>query len=145
MYRFDLKRFVEAQAPIYAEALAELRRGRKESHWMWFVFPQLVRLGCSSTARFYAIGSLDEACAYLAHPVLGPRLAECTEAVLAHRGRGAEAIFGSVDAMKFRSSMTLFEAAADGAGTYGQALDSFFGGMRDTATLALLAREGPAG
>jgi uncharacterized protein (DUF1810 family) len=125
--------------------LAELRRGRKESHWMWFVFPQLVRLGCSSTARFYAIGSLDEACAYLAHPVLGPRLAECTEAVLAHRGRGAEAIFGSVDAMKFRSSMTLFEAAADGAGTYGQALDSFFGGMRDTATLALLAREGPAG
>jgi uncharacterized protein (DUF1810 family) len=90
--RFDLKRFVEAQAPIYAEALAELRRGRKESHWMWFVFPQLAGLGRSSTARFYAIGSLDEACAYLAQPVLGARLAECTEAVLAHRDRGPEAI-----------------------------------------------------
>jgi uncharacterized protein (DUF1810 family) len=143
--RFDLNRFVDAQAPVYAEALAELRRGRKESHWMWFVFPQLAGLGRSPTARFYAIDSLDEARAYLAHPLLGPRLAECTEAVLAHRGRGADAIFGSVDAMKFRSSMTLFEAAAEETGTFAQALDSFFGGMRDTATLALLAREGPAG
>jgi uncharacterized protein (DUF1810 family) len=143
--RFDLSRFVDAQAPVYAGALAELRRGRKESHWMWFVFPQLAGLGRSSTARFYAIGSLGEARAYLKHPVLGPRLAECTAAVLAHRGRSAEAIFGSVDAMKLRSSMTLFEAADGDPGTFGQALDSLFGGMRDTATLALLAGEGAAG
>ena len=145
MDRFDLRRFVDAQAPVYAQALAELRRGRKESHWIWFVFPQLAGLGRSDMARFYAIGSRAEARAYLAHPVLGPRLAECTDAALAPRARGAEAIFGSVDAMKLRSSMTLFEAAADEAGTFGQALDSFFGGARDAATLALLAREAPAG
>lgn len=145
MDRFDLSRFVDAQAPVYARALAELRRGRKESHWMWFVFPQLAGLGRSPTARFYAIGSLDEAGAYLAHSVLGPRLIECTEAVLAHRDRSAEAIFGSVDAMKLRSSMTLFEAAAGDSGTFGQTLDSFFGGARDAATLALLAGQGSAG
>jgi uncharacterized protein (DUF1810 family) len=145
MDEFDLGRFVDAQAPDYGRALAELRRGRKESHWMWFVFPQLAGLGRSAMARFYAIGSLAEARAYLAHPVLGPRLAECTEAVLAQCGRSAEAIFGPVDAMKFRSSMTLFEAAGEGTGTFGQALDSVFGGVRDDATLALLAREGRAG
>src|SRR5690349_7212891 len=111
MADFDLSRFVAAQAPVYAEALAELRRGRKEGHWMWFVFPQLAGLGRSPTALFYAIGSLAEARAYLAHPVLGPRLRECTETLLAHRRRGAEAILGPVDAMKLRSSMTLFEAA----------------------------------
>lgn len=145
MDRFDLHRFVDAQAPVYAQALAELRRGRKESHWMWFVFPQLAGLGRSGMTRFYAIGSLDEARAYLAHPLLGPRLGECTAAVLLHPEQSAEAIFGSIDAMKFRSSMTLFEAASDGAGTFGQAIDSFFGGTRDAATLALLAGEGPAG
>ncbi len=145
MDRFDLERFVDAQAPIYAEALTELRRGRKESHWMWFVFPQLAGLGSSATARFYAIGSLDEARAYLVHPLLGPRLGACAEAVLGHSERSADAIFGSVDAMKFRSSMTLFEAASDGAGTFGQALDSFFDGVRDAATLDLLAGDGANG
>ena len=142
---FNLGRFVDAQAPVYAEALAELRRGRKESHWMWFIFPQLAGLGHSAMARFYAIGSLDEARAYLAHEVLGPRLGQCTEAVLAHRGRGAEAIFGPIDAMKLRSSMTLFEAAAGEAGTFGQALDSFFDGARDAATLELIASAGARG
>ena len=134
----DLTRFVEAQEPVYAAALAELRRGRKESHWMWFVFPQIAGLGSSPTARYYALASLGEALAYLAHPVLGPRLAACTEAVLAHRGRSAEAIFGSVDAMKFRSSMTLFEAAAEGSGPFGAALEAFYDGGRDAATLRLI-------
>ncbi|HEX5184110.1 MAG TPA: DUF1810 domain-containing protein [Allosphingosinicella sp.] len=138
---FNLARFVDAQAPVYARALAELRGGRKKSHWMWFVFPQLAGLGHSDRALFYAIGSRDEARAYLIHPLLGPRLAECTEAALLHSGRGAEAIFGPVDAMKFRSSMTLFEAAAQDkrTGTFAAALDSFFGGVRDAVTLGLLA------
>jgi len=141
---FNLARFVEAQAPVYAAALAELRSGRKQSHWMWFVFPQLAGLGRSPTARFYAIGSIEEARAYVTHPLLGPRLFECTEAALAHRDRSAEGIFGPVDAMKFRSSMTLFEAASDDAGAFGQALDSFFDAARDAATLALLTRGSPA-
>ena len=139
MSRFDLDRFVEAQQRVYPLALAELRRGAKESHWMWFVFPQIAGLGLSPTARYYAIGSADEARAYLAHPLLGPRLRECTEKVLAHRDKPAEAIFGAIDAMKFRSSMTLFEAAADGAGRFGEALEAFYGGERDPATLRLLA------
>ena len=138
MAEFDLERFVEAQAPSYGQALAELRRGRKESHWMWFVFPQIAGLGSSPMARHYAIASAGEAQAYLAHPVLGPRIREATEAVLAHRGRSAEAIFGPVDAMKFRSSMTLFEAAA-GGGPFGEAIDGFYGGRRDDRTLTLLA------
>jgi uncharacterized protein (DUF1810 family) len=133
-----LERFVEAQAATYAQALAELRRGTKQSHWMWFVFPQVAGLGFSPMAQHYAIASLDEARAYLAHPLLGPRLRESTEAVLAHRGRGAEAIFGTVDAMKFRSSMTLFEAAAGGNGPFGAALDAFYSGKRDRATLEKL-------
>jgi uncharacterized protein (DUF1810 family) len=137
--RVGLERFVEAQARIYPQALAELQRGRKESHWMWFVFPQIAGLGRSPTAQHYAIASAEEARAYLAHPLLGPRLREATEAVLGHRQRNAEAIFGPVDAIKFRSSMTLFEAAANGAGPFGEALDAFFGGERDAATLGLLA------
>src|SRR3954447_6610087 len=108
----DLSRFVAAQAPLYDQALAEFRRGRKQSHWMWFVFPQLAGLGRSPTARFYAIESLEEARLYLGHDLLGPRLEECAETVLGHRGLSAGAIFGGVDAMKLRSSMTLFEAAA---------------------------------
>jgi uncharacterized protein (DUF1810 family) len=139
---FDLCRFVEAQAPLYATALTELSRGHKESHWMWFVFPQLAGLGRSPTAQHYAIGSLDEARAYLAHQLLGPRLIECTEAVLAHRGLSAEAIFGPVDAMKLRSSLTLFEAAG-AQEPFRQALHLFFGGVRDAATLGLLARAVP--
>jgi uncharacterized protein (DUF1810 family) len=112
---------------------------------MWFVFPQLAGLGRSGTARFYAIGSLAEAGAYLEHPLLGPRLMECTQAAVHHRDRNADAIFGSVDAMKFHSSMTLFEVAAGGAGTFAEALDSFFGGARDAVTLRLLADAGARG
>jgi uncharacterized protein (DUF1810 family) len=135
---FDLERFVAAQDGVYSQALAELRGGRKESHWMWFVFPQLAGLGRSPTAVFYAIESLAEARSYLADDLLGPRLAECTAAVLAHRGLAAEAIFGTVDAIKFRSSMTLFEAARGDAALFAAALDAFYGGARDPATLALL-------
>jgi uncharacterized protein (DUF1810 family) len=134
---FDLSRFVEAQAPVYAEALAELKRGHKESHWMWFVFPQLAGLGRSPMAQHYAIGSLAEARAYLAHQLLGQRLIECTQAILAHRHLTAEAIFGPVDAIKLRSSLTLFEAAG-AQEPFDAALHLFFGGARDPATLALL-------
>lgn len=135
----SLGRFVVAQEPVYAQALSELRRGRKESHWMWFIFPQLEGLGRSPTARFYGIDGRNEATAYLRHPLLGPRLLECTEALLAHPERSAEQIFGSVDAMKFRSSMTLFEAVAEEPRTFGAALDLFYEGVRDQQTLRLLA------
>jgi uncharacterized protein (DUF1810 family) len=135
----DLARFVAAQEGAYGRALAELRHGRKESHWMWFVFPQIAGLGTSPRARLYAIASADEARAYLAHPLLGPRLRECTQAILAHRGRRAEAIFGAVDTVKLRSSMTLFEAVAEAPGPFADALETFYGGERDAATLRLLA------
>ena len=139
----NLDRFVEAQAPVYARALAELRSGRKESHWMWFVFPQLQGLGRSATAQQFGISSFAEARSYLAHELLGPRLIECVGAVLTHRGRPAEAIFGPVDAVKFRSSMTLFEAAGLEAAAgdrqpFALALQHFYGGRRDEATLRLL-------
>jgi uncharacterized protein (DUF1810 family) len=140
MADFDLQRFVEAQERVYDQALAELRNGRKESHWMWFVFPQLAGLGRSSAAKFYGIGSAEEARAYLAHSVLGARLLECTNAVFRHPDRGAEAIFGSVDAMKFRSSMTLFERVAEDPAPFARALEQFNDGARDEATLALLER-----
>jgi uncharacterized protein (DUF1810 family) len=136
----DLARFVAAQEGVYGRALAELRHGRKESHWMWFVFPQIAGLGSSPAARHYAIASSDEARAFLAHPLLGARLRECTAAILAHRERGAAAIFGAVDAMKLRSSMTLFEAVADDPAPFAQALGAFHGGERDAATLRLLDR-----
>jgi uncharacterized protein (DUF1810 family) len=137
MAGFDLERFVTAQAPVYAQALAELGDGRKQSHWMWFVFPQIAGLGRSPTAVRFAIASAGEARAYLAHDLLGPRLGECTRAVLAHRGRSADSIFGPVDAIKLRSSMTLFEAAAQGdAGSmFADCLNAFFAGARDPATL----------
>jgi len=134
-----LDRFVAAQQGIYGEALAELRSGAKRSHWMWFVFPQIAGLGRSETARFYAIAGLAEAQDYLAHPLLGARLAECTEAMLGWTGkRDPVEILGPVDALKFASSMTLFEAAGGGE-CFGKALDAFNGGQRDDATLALLA------
>ena len=136
----SLQRFVAAQEEVYAQALAELRRGRKQSHWMWFIFPQLAGLGRSDTALYYAIASADEARAYLAQPLLGPRLDECTRAVLGHAGKSAEEIFGSVDAIKFGSSMTLFDAVTGGAAPFADALDAFYAGGRDGATLALLAR-----
>lgn len=135
----DLDRFTSAQASVYDQALAELHHGRKSSHWMWFVFPQIAGLGQSDTARFYAIRDAAEARAYLANPVLGPRLYEATAAVTSATG-SAEAILGGIDAIKLRSSMTLFAAVADDPAPFVTALDRFFGGMRDPATLALLDR-----
>ena len=137
----DLSRFVEAQAATYQTALAELRRGRKESHWMWFVFPQIQGLGSSPTARFYAIADLAEAKAYLAHPVLGPRLREVAATINALPGDDAHAVFGSPDDLKLRSSLTLFQAAAPDEPAFGQALGKYFGGARDPRTLELLAAE----
>lgn len=135
---FDLCRFVEAQADSLATALAELRAGRKRSHWIWYVFPQIAGLGSSPMARRYAIASLDEARAYLAHPVLGPRLRECTQAALAGATGSAHDLFGSPDDLKFRSSMTLFAAAAPGDPLFERALDRFYDGGRDERTLATL-------
>jgi uncharacterized protein (DUF1810 family) len=136
--RFDLQRFVEAQAPIYSKVCEELRAGRKESHWMWFIFPQIAGLGQSPTSVRFAISSLDEALAYLAHPVLGPRLLECSRLALEVEGRTARQIFGVVDELKFRSSMTLFAGAAREAAVFRQCLDKYFGGAPDRATLAKL-------
>jgi len=135
-----LRRFTDAQDGAFETALAELRAGAKQSHWMWFVFPQLAGLGHSPTAQYYAIRSLEEARAYLAHPLLGPRLRQCTEALLPHAGhRSAEAIFGSVDALKLRSSLTLFDLVAPDD-VFARALDSFFAGEPDQRTLALIGR-----
>ena len=135
-----MERFVEAQdaGGIYAQALRELRAGRKTSHWMWFVFPQVAGLGHSSMAQAYAIDSLDQARAYLAHPVLGPRLRECTAAVLTHTDRTAEQIMGGIDALKLRSSMTLFARADPDDPAYAAVLDSFYDGEPDARTDALL-------
>lgn len=132
-----LDRFVSAQAGSYDRALAELRRGRKTSHWMWFVFPQIAGLGRSETARFYAIQDADEARAYLAHPLLGPRLIEATEAVTAAQG-SAESILGGIDALKLRSSLTLFAAAADDPAPFERGLARFYRGEPDAETLRLL-------
>ena len=134
---YDLERFVQAQddGGTYEHAVAELRRGRKTSHWMWFVFPQIAGLGRSWTAQQYAISSLDEARAYLAHPVLGPRLVECAGIVSAITGRGAEDVFGGIDAIKLRSSMTLFARAEPDRPEFAAVLDRFFGGEPDRATL----------
>ncbi|MCG5239888.1 DUF1810 domain-containing protein [Azospirillum doebereinerae] len=120
---FDLQRFVSAQEPVFATVLEELRAGRKRSHWMWFVFPQRRGLGRSETALFYGIDSLDEARAYLAHPILGPRLEQATRAVLVIQGRSLHAIFGYPDDLKFRSSMSLFAEAAGAQSPYRAALD----------------------
>jgi uncharacterized protein (DUF1810 family) len=137
----DLARFVTAQAPVWEQVQGELAGARKRSHWMWFVFPQLKGLGHSAMAEHYGIGSLAEARAYLAHPLLGARLVEATRRMLeAPQGLSALAILGSPDDLKFRSSMTLFEAAGDADASFGAALDRFFGGTRDPATLDLLGR-----
>jgi uncharacterized protein (DUF1810 family) len=136
--RFRLQRFVDAQAPVFARVQAELRAGEKRSHWMWFVFPQLAALGLSPTAKFYGITSRDEAVAYLAHPVLGPRLRDCIALVNAIEGRSAHAIFGSPDDLKFRSCATLFAAIAPGDPVFRQALDRYFEGEPDPRTLVLL-------
>jgi uncharacterized protein (DUF1810 family) len=131
---FDLQRFVDAQADIYERALAELRDGRKRSHWMWFVFPQIEGLGRSAMAQSYAIRSLAEARAYLTHPVLGARLRECTEAVLHVEGKSANAIFGSPDDLKFHSSITLFAHAAPDEPLFRAALAKYFDGQDDQNT-----------
>jgi uncharacterized protein (DUF1810 family) len=136
---FDLERFVDAQRGVYATALAELRAGRKHSHWMWFIFPQIAGLGRSEMARRYAIASSDEAAAYLAHPVLGARLRESAAAVLAHDDLDVDTIFGDPDNMKFHSSMTLFADVAPDEALFHDALDRFFGGEPDGATLTRLA------
>ena len=134
----NLERFVEAQDPIYDQVRRELRAGRKESHWMWFVFPQVAGLGHSPTSIRFAISSLDEAKAYLAHPVLGPRLQECAKLVLEAGAGTAGQIFGPVDEMKFRSSMTLFAKAAPEVDVFERCLEKYFAGAPDQATLERL-------
>ena len=138
MTAFDLGRFVEAQAASWPAALAELRAGHKQSHWMWFIFPQLAGLGTSPMAVRYAIQSAAEARAYLADPVLGARLREGVAAMLAHRPERPEAILGGIDALKFRSCLTLFEAVADDPAPFAEALDAFYSGARDERTRVLL-------
>lgn len=141
---FDLERFVRAQDPVYRGVQGELARGRKQTHWMWFIFPQVAGLGVSAMSQRYAIGSRAEAQAYLAHPVLGGRLIECTRLVLAVQGRTINAILGAPDDTKFRSSMTLFGAVSDEP-IFDQALARYFAGERDRATLEILAKlDGPA-
>lgn len=135
---FDLQRFVDAQAPIYEQVLRELHTGRKTSHWMWFVFPQIDGLGYSSMAQRYAISGRAEAAAYLKHPVLGARLRECTTLVNAVEARTVHEIFGSPDDLKFRSSMTLFKACAEDAEPFAAALEKYFDGLDDPLTLARL-------
>jgi uncharacterized protein (DUF1810 family) len=137
---FNLDRFVAAQSPVFETVLAELRAGRKRTHWMWFVFPQLTGLGRSSTARFYGIGSINEARAYLVHPVLGPRLDLCTRIVLGSASPSLHAVFGSPDDLKFRSCMTLFARAADKTDNpFREALDRWCDGQPDDQTVALIA------
>ena len=135
---FGLQRFVAAQAPVLEAVRAELAAGRKRSHWMWFVFPQLRGLGVSSTAQHYGIASIEEARAYLAHPVLGARLRECVALMLAVQGRSAHEILGSPDDLKFRSCLTLFAQAAPEEGAFQQALARYYDGVRDERTLAAL-------
>jgi uncharacterized protein (DUF1810 family) len=135
---FNLARFVDTQAPLYDEVRRELKVGRKQSHWMWFIFPQIAGLGQSPMSIRFAIASLDEAKAYLAHPVLGPRLKECARLTLDVEGRSAREIFGSVDEMKFRSSMTLFARAAPDEDVFRRCIDKYFAGAHDPATLARL-------
>ena len=136
---FDLERFVEAQAPHMAQAKAELAAGRKRTHWMWFVFPQLRGLGRSEMARHFGLISRAEAAAYLAHPILGVRLRDCVELVLGVDDRSAHAIFGSPDDLKFRSCLTLFREVDEPGGVFARALQKYFGGEPDAATLQLLS------
>ena len=131
---YDLERFVTAQAPVIDKARSELSEGRKRSHWMWFIFPQIAGLGYSPASRTYAITSLEEARAYLAHPVLGARLTECARILTRVPGRTAEQIFGEVDALKLRSCVTLFLRAAPGEPVFRQVLDQYFDGIPDSAT-----------
>jgi uncharacterized protein (DUF1810 family) len=135
---FDLERFVEAQRPVYDTVLAELRSGRKQSHWMWFIFPQLLGLGSSATATWFGVPSVADAALYVQHPILGPRLIECTRLVNEIAGSTAEEIFGSIDTLKFRSSMTLFSRTPGASEVFGEALSKYFDGLPDTRTLERL-------
>ena len=137
--RYNLQRFVEAQNPMYQRVLSELREGRKRTHWMWFIFPQIRGLGQSEISQKFSIGSLYEAEAYFEHPILGPRLKECAELVNAIQNRAIEDIFGYPDHLKFRSSMTLFAQAAPGEKIFNEALDKYFAGSPDEFTLSRLA------
>lgn len=137
---FDLARFTDAQATVYDTVLAELRAGRKRTHWIWFVFPQMRGLGHSATAYRFGLTSLEEAVAYLDHPVLGPRLHECVAALLAHRGRAARDILGYPDDLKVRSSMTLFAHATADNADFRAVLDRLYGGVEDELTVEQLAR-----
>jgi uncharacterized protein (DUF1810 family) len=139
-----LERFVTAQNPVWPRVTAELEAGHKRGHWMWFVFPQIAGLGTSAMSQRYALASLDEARAYLAHPVLGPRLRQATDLMLAHAGTPAEAILGGIDAVKFRSSMTLFRTAAPDEPRFARALDAFYDGP-DPRTLDRIPSDRPAG
>ena len=139
-----LARFVEAQTAVWDDVLAELRAGRKASHWMWFVFPQLAGLGRSATARFYGLRDLQEARAYMQHPILGPGLVQCCRLLTELGTRDAVGIFGDVDAMKLRSCLTLFARAAPGQPVFEACLDQYFGGEPDAATLGLLRLNPPA-
>jgi len=138
--KFDLGRFINAQSGVYDRVIAELRSGRKRSHWMWYIFPQIEGLGQSATTRFYSIKSLDEARAYLEHPVLGARLIECAEAVFAVEGKTVSEIFGYPDDMKLKSSMTLFSSVAGPDSVFFRVLDKYFQGERDSRTLQLLGK-----
>lgn len=134
----SLERFIDAQSGIHDQAIDEIRRGRKQSHWMWFIFPQFAGLGSSETSRYFAIKSRGEAEAYLAHPVLGSRLLECARAVLDVQNRSAVEIFGPIDAMKLRSSATLFAAISPSGSLFHQIIDRYFDGWHDDTTLELM-------
>ena len=135
---FNLKRFVDAQDPVLQSVRSELQRGSKQGHWIWFIFPQLKGLGSSSTATYYGIASRAEAEAFVKHPVLGPRLLECTQLVTSVEGRSIEAILGGIDAMKFRSSMTLFRTVSPDQEVFARALQKYFDGEPDPLTVKLL-------
>lgn len=134
----DLQRFLDAQAPVYGQALKELREGEKRSHWMWFVFPQLAGLGYSATSRYYAIETLQHARAFLAHPVLGIRLRECVDVLNGHEGLTAERIFGYPDCLKLQSSLTLFHVAVPDDAGFSRALEKYYDGVGDQATINIL-------
>ncbi len=141
---YNLQRFLSAQKEHYSDAINELRSGKKNGHWMWYIFPQYRGLGHSETSQFYAIGSLDEASAYLCHPLLGARLISCTDAVLRLPIIDPESVFGSIDSLKFRSSMTLFSHIADGHDQFSKALGKFYNGFSDQRTVSLCSGDQPS-
>lgn len=139
--RYDLNRFIEAQEAVYDQALSELKNGRKRTHWMWFIFPQIAGLGSSPMSHRYSIGSADEARAYLAHPILGQRLIECSNAILAVENKSATEILGPPDDMKLKSCATLFETVSQSGSVFTQILEKFYAGERDSRTLSLIQKE----